>query len=232
MYDLCLLNVIVPREQAPQLDAFWDMHHIGTHTSMLCRGTATKSLLDLLGLENSEKTLAYVMTSNAIAKRLMNALVSEMGLNMPGNGVAFTVPVGSVAGSSSLNILTHNQDIILEEVKKDVTYLYELIIAIVNRGHVDDVMDVARSAGAPGGTVIHAKGTGAQYAKKFFGVSLAEEKEIVLIAAKTDKKTAIMKAVAENVGVGTPAGAIAFSLPISDVAGLREFDSTAKKEEE
>jgi len=232
MYDLCLLNVIVPREQAPQLDAFWEMHHIGTHTSMLCRGTATKSLLDLLGLENSEKTLAYVMTSNAIAKRLMNALVSEMGLNMPGNGVAFTVPVGSVAGSSSLNILTHNQDIILEEVKKNVTYLYELIIAIVNRGHVDDVMDAAREAGAMGGTVIHAKGTNRGNENMFFGVSIADEKEMLLILSTAEQRKTIMRSIMDKAGVHSPAHTVMFSLPVSSVAGLRSIMVAAGEIEE
>lgn len=38
-------------------------------------------------------------------------------------------------------------------------FLYELIIAIVNCGHADTVMDAARAAGAAGGTVLHAKGT-------------------------------------------------------------------------
>ena len=35
---------------------------------------------------------------------------------------------------------------------------YELIIAIVDKGTSDLVMDAARAAGAPGGTVLHAKG--------------------------------------------------------------------------
>ena len=85
----------------------------------------------------------------------------------------------------------------------------------------------ARSAGAPGGTVLHAKGTGAGYAEKFFGVSLAEEKDVVLIAAKAGNKAAIMQAVAEKAGPDMPAGAIAFSLPVSAVAGLRDFEEEA-----
>ena len=39
--------------------------------------------------------------------------------------------------------------------------------------------------------------------------------------ARSEEKTAIMKAIKENAGPGTPAGAICFSLPISSVAGLR-----------
>ena len=86
------------------------------------------------------------------------------------------------------------------------------------------VMDAARSAGAGGGTVLHAKGTGRARAQKFFGVSLADEKDVVYIVAHADEKAAIMQAIADNAGPGTRAGAICFSLPISQVAGLRERD--------
>ena len=37
---------------------------------------------------------------------------------------------------------------------------HELVVVVCNHGYTDDVMDVARSAGAGGGTVLHAKGTG------------------------------------------------------------------------
>jgi len=49
-------------------------------------------------------------------------------------------------------------------------------------------MDAARSAGAGGGTVIHANGTGMESARKFLGVSLAAEKEIIFIVTRTEEK--------------------------------------------
>ena len=105
-----------------------------------------------------------------------------------------------------------------------MNFAHELIIVILNEGHVDLVMDAARSAGAGGGTVLHAKGTGSVGTEKFFGVSLADEKDMVYIVAHSDEKAAIMRAVTEKAGPGTPSGAICFSLPISSVAGLRSRD--------
>jgi len=87
------------------------------------------------------------------------------------------------------------------------------------------VMNAARAAGARGGTILHAKGTGAQVAQTFFGVSLATEKEILLIVAPSSEKTAIMKAIAQTQGPGTPSGAISVSLPVSSVAGLKTSDT-------
>ena len=77
--------------------------------------------------------------------------------------------------------------------------------------------------GATGGTVLHAKGTGKEHAEKFYGVSLAEEKDMIYILASADKKTEIMKAITTQCGRETPMGAVCFSLPVSEVAGLRRL---------
>ena len=49
-------------------------------------------------------------------------------------------------------------------------------------------MDAARAAGAGGGTVIHAKGTGMEGAAQFLGMELVNEKELVLIVSRTAGK--------------------------------------------
>ena len=85
-------------------------------------------------------------------------------------------------------------------------------------------MDAARHADAPGGTVIHAKGTGAEHARRFLGISLAEEKEMVFIVVRTQQKNAIMKAIMEQAGTASPAGGIIFSLPVTSTAGLRMLE--------
>ena len=87
-------------------------------------------------------------------------------------------------------------------------------------------MDAARSAGAYGGTVIHAKGTGMEQAEKFMGVTLASEKEIIFIVAKKEQKNDIMKAVMEQAGMQSKAKSIVFSLPVTDTAGLRLMEDS------
>ena len=46
--------------------------------------------------------------------------------------------------------------------------MYELLVTIANTGYSDTIMKAARSAYAPGGTIIHAKGTGMEEVKIFF----------------------------------------------------------------
>ena len=173
------------------------------------------------------------MTSRARAGRLLARLVREMGLDMPGAGIAFTTPVGSVAGATSLRSLTEGQDIIMGEVTDmPAAFLYELIIAIVNRGHADTVMDAARAAGAAGGTVLHAKGTQPGESSQFFGLSIAEEKEMLLILTAAGDRSRIMRAVMDHAGVQSPAHTVMFSLPVESVAGLRSVMAAAGQREE
>lgn len=101
---------------------------------------------------------------------------------------------------------------------KDTTF--ELLVAIANQGYSELVMDAAREAGANGGTVIHAKGTGMERAEKFLGVSLAVEKEMIVMVTETKTKNAIMEKIMEKAGMGSKAKTIVFSLPVTSAVGL------------
>lgn len=92
-------------------------------------------------------------------------------------------------------------------------YDSELIIIVANRGYVDMVMNVARRAGATGGTVIHARGTGVDSSEKFFGVTIGAEKEMIFVVAEKEKRNDIMKAIMNEAGENTNAGSVLFSLP-------------------
>lgn len=189
---------------------------------MLGNGTATPGQLRGLGLEASEKALIAAFVSGNEVKSFFKQAKKEMTIDVPGNGVMMCVPVKSIGGGRAMAYMTNGKEI--DKNNPAMDFQHELIIVILNSGFTDDVMDTAREAGAGGGTVIHAKGTGAKLANKFFGVSLAEEKEVIMIAERSDKKADIMRAIAENMGPTTPAGAISFSVPISEIAGIRNVD--------
>ena len=98
---------------------------------------------------------------------------------------------------------------------------HELIVIISEQGYTELIMEAAREAGAYGGTVLHAKGTGMEIAEKFMHMSLAAEKEVIYIVSRTEQKNAIMQAVMKKAGPDSKAKAITFSLPVTDTAGLR-----------
>ena len=72
---------------------------------------------------------------------------------------------------------------------------HTLLTVIVNHGYADDVMAEARKAGAAGGTILNARGTGKEEDVKFFGITLVPEKEMLLIVAENAKAPAILEAI-------------------------------------
>ncbi|HWP80013.1 MAG TPA: P-II family nitrogen regulator [Candidatus Acidoferrum sp.] len=109
----------------------------------------------------------------------------------------------------------------------------QMILAVVNRGFADEAMDAAREAGAAGGTIIHAKGTGDGEDTRFYGITIQHEKEMLLILARACERKAIMQAVAARVGMRTPGQGIVFSLPVSGAVGLTaQYDCEDEDENE
>ena len=91
-----------------------------------------------------------------------------------------------------------------------------LITSIINHGFADEVMAVARAAGARGGSVITARGTGTEDDVKFFGISLVPEKEILMIAAPEKALAPILAAIHEVSDLSEPGSGIAYTMNIEE----------------
>ena len=107
---------------------------------------------------------------------------------------------------------------------------YEVILAIVNDGFADDVMAVAKEQGARGGTIINARGVAKEDAAAFFGINVHSEKEIVMIVVPKHIKDDVLNAIYKEMGMAKKAQGIAFSLPVTDVAGLVEVEQKPSEE--
>ena len=213
---------IVDRDKADVMNKIYKELDLPLTVTLLGKGTATGQHLEMLGLVAKEKSFITTVADREKTQQLMKNAKRRLFIDIPGNGIVMAVPIKSVGGGRTLAYFTNSA----QESKgvPDMNFDHELIVVILNQSYVDDVMIAARDAGAGGGSVLHGKGIGAKYTQKFFEVSLSNEKEIVLIAAKSSQKTAIMQAIVEHAGPDTPAGAIVFSLPISSVAGMRDLD--------
>ncbi len=232
MSQLYMMGLITSRSLRNKYTPFFKEHNLYTTIGTLGSGTANSDILDYFGMEASEKVIYFSFVTANTWRQVKRDLYSQMKIDIPGRGIAFLVPLSSVGGKRTLQYLIVDQELAIEEESTLKNTDYELLITIANAGYIDVIMDAARSAHAPGGTVIHAKGTGAEYAKKFLGISLAEEKELVLNVVRTTQKNAIMKAIMEQAGIGTKAGAICFSLPVTSVAGIRMLADMKDMDEE
>lgn len=223
MKDLNLMLTIVRRSEEKEFAEFFHKHETPTVFSLHADGTTNSRTLSLLGIERTEKVMLFTVVSGESAAKLMKGLSREMYIDMPDRGIALACPLASVGGAAALSALT--QGTINEKDGNIMNTERELIVIIANRNTTDLVMDAARAGGAGGGTVLHAKGTAANGSEKFFGVSLAEEREMIFIVAKGEDRNAIMRSVMQKAGAGTAANALTFSLPISHTAGFVSLDS-------
>ena len=112
------------------------------------------------------------------------------------------------------------------------TEAYEVIFAIVNAGVADDVMDVARELGVRGGTILNARGVVKEDAAAFFGITLHADKEILMMVVEKTIRDNVLRAIYKELDMAKKAKGIAFSLPVSDVAGLAlPVEETTEAEE-
>ena len=225
MQKMYLVLTITNREDEKEFTSFFTSKEIPVVYSTPCHGTAKKNVLNLFGIEESLKTAHYLVLTESKKDELLTALTKEMAIDLPNRGIAVSIPLTSIGSRHALEAFSdgHPNDETEKEVKDMSQYETELIIAICESGYTEMVMEAAREAGAGGGTVVHAKGTGAKYAK-FFGLTIADEKEMIYIVSSKENKKNIMTSIIQGAGPHTDAHAVVFSLPVSETAGLRIFD--------
>ena len=221
MSELNLMITIVNRPDTRRFLELYEGEGLELMLATVGRGTAASEMFDYFGLEASDKTVLLSVVTGDTWKRVKSGMRSKLRIDIPGTGISFIVPVSSIGGKRQLEFLTSGQNFELGEESSLKETRYELLVIVTNLGYTEMVMDAAREAGAGGGTVIHAKGTGMEKAEQFLGVKLASEKEMVLIVVRQERKNPIMRAIMEHAGMKSKAKSIVFSLPVTDTAGLR-----------
>ena len=220
--ELNLVMSIIDRGKRERQEAIYRSLGLKVALTMLGRGTATSAELLRRGLATTEKAIMATVADRESTRRLITQTKVVMFIDIPGNGIMLSIPIKSIGGAQTMAYLLDKKP--MDSEKPKMEFAHELIYVILNEGYSDMVMDAARPAGAGGGTVISAKGTMLKQEEKFHGMSIADEKEVVLIVASAKNKADIMRAIMEKAGVQTKAGAVCFSLPVSQVAGLRRME--------
>ena len=179
-------------------------------TVLMGRGTAESSMMAFLGLGDSSKDIVFTLATDDRIGRIVEAIETcnlqdrhkagiSILLDVPHilkHVVPGSFPIPPSERSHSMNQPSHT-----------------LIVFIVNNGYADDAMAAARKAGATGGTILHARGTGKEEDVKFFGLNLVPEKEILLILEENGKAQAILEAIQSVECFREPGAGIAFCLP-------------------
>jgi nitrogen regulatory protein PII len=99
---------------------------------------------------------------------------------------------------------------------------FKLIIAFVDDSKTESIMDAAREAGATGCTIINnARGEGIKESKTFFGLTLATQRDVLLLLVEQHLSRHILEYIAE---VGEfdekPGTGIAVLIDVEDAMGI------------
>ncbi|MGB4045717.1 MAG: hypothetical protein WBK22_06680 [Halanaerobiales bacterium] len=165
-------------------------------TIFLGTGTVDNRLLEILSLDHVRKEIAIMVTESSVAYEALDKLNEKFHFDKPNHGIAFIIPVSEVYGTRD-----SVSETIIKKDRGDENTMYKAIFTIVDRGKGENVMDAAKSAGAKGGTIINARGSGIHETKILFSMPIEPEKEVVMILAKNEIVDNISSAIREELKI-------------------------------
>ena len=195
-------------------------------------GTARSSVLDYLGIGSTDKAVVCSLIPERDEMRILHEIRTKMSLYLVGKGISFTLPLSAVSRIVAGGVAGAAEKMTEEEDMTEETRKYDLIVAAVAAGNVDEAMEAARSAGAAGGTILRARSLGNEKIEQLAGITLQNEQELLLILTRRESRLSIMQALSDRVGLKTAAGGVLFSLPVDHVAGVGAAGGETDTQEE
>ena len=190
-----LMIAVVNNGQAERFMSIAKKAGAGGGTVVPAKGTASSKFLRMLGLGDKSKEVVLIVIDQDKGKKIVDDVRSDAKIQ----GVA------ALLGSTE---------------EKTMSNKWKMITIIVNTGYADDIMDAARKAGAQGGTITHARGTGTEEDAKFFGVQIVPEKEMIFILCKSDDTDKIVEAISSLKCLDEPGIGIIYTQDVIDFKNL------------
>jgi nitrogen regulatory protein PII len=199
----------MPRHRGEQLVEITKAAGARGGTIIPGRASANNRLLQFLSLADVDQDVVITIMGQETETVLSSIVKAAQDTTQKIRGLAMLLDVSGML----FRIPGHELEKNLES-DSDMQSEYKLITIIVNHGYADEVMHAARKAGATGGTIVTARGTGTEEDVKFFGISLVPEKEMLMIIAKTETMPAILEAVSCLPIITKPGAGIIFHMNV------------------
>lgn len=177
-------------------------------------GTVSSTILRKMGFVTNRKEIMLALIPMGLSCDYFRIFNEKFKLNEKNNGIAFTIPLSKFTDS------TRCKQQYKTVLGGDRVLKYEAIFVILNKGSVDEAIDIANSAGARGGTIIHGRGIAPQEKISLFNLMIEPEKEILMILSTEEKTPDITAALRERLSLDQPGKGILFVLDVSDAVGL------------
>lgn len=207
-----MLVVIVEHNKASKVLHLADEKGVTASVAMLGRGTASRTIFDYLGLNDKKKAVLMLFGKTEEITDLADYLVEKLEMDKPNHGIAYIESAFNVFG-------TEDNANGSENIKRGEN-MYNAIYTIVEKGNADDVIEAAQKGGSRGGTVIHARGSGSEEARKVFNMLIEPEKEIVLIISEEAKTKDIVESIRKETQIEEEGKGIIFVTNVVNTYGL------------
>ncbi|MDE5832937.1 MAG: P-II family nitrogen regulator [Desulfovibrio sp.] len=185
-------------------------------TAVFGTGTSQSTFWRMLCLGDVDKEIIFTVAPPPIMGRIREALrmAPDLCVKMPGIGIILDIDNFFHFGAKTDPELRSAANAMADNMSQKIER--SLLFIVVNAGLADELIDVARDAGATGGTVLKARGTVREKDDSFFGITIVPEKEILLILVLKEQEEKISKAIRESEHLDQPGVGIMFSLPADD----------------
>ena len=204
MEAMKLILSIVERGQGAAMLRLYRKRHVPIHLQCAGKGTATSEIMDILGLDSSEKDVLISFAAASAAKKLLHDLDNELRGHTGGAGIVVSVPVSGL-NSLVANLAAYYAEGLREKEEEPMERTENSLILVVC---------------ARGGTVIRGRLSGRKELEQAYEIDLAEEREIVAIVVPTGLRAPIMEAINTEHGLRSEAQAALCSLPIEQIVRL------------
>lgn len=209
-----VLLSIVERDKGKKLIKELEGINIKVNFQCVGLGTAPTEMMDIFGIGSKDKDIVISLGNEMVVKDTMANFGTTFESDTKYGGLMIMLKT-SAANRILTEILGFN---IYKNSEKGNGSMknehnYNLIIISVNEGYSDDVMQVARKAGATGGTVIKGRLANVEQFADIAQNDVDDEREILCILAPHKTSAQIMEDVNKEFGITSAANGIIVSVP-------------------
>lgn len=209
-----ILLSIVERDKGNKLIKELESINIRVNLQCVGLGTAPTEMLDIFGLGTKDKDIVISVGSQNAVIDMMSNFGTTFESHSKYGGIMIILKA-TAANRILTEILSFKNDKISEkgnDLMKNEHH-NNLIVISVNEGFSDDVMQLARKAGATGGTVIKGRLASIEQFAELGKNDVDGEREILFILAPTKTSAQIMEDVNKEFGITSPANGIIVAIP-------------------
>lgn len=176
-------------------------------------GTAPTEMMDIFGLGTNVKDIIISLGATHDIKDMMSNFGEIFQSHSKFGGIMIVLDVSAASRVLTEILNFNNQNYERELANMQNENSNNLIVISINEGYSEDVMHVARKAGATGGTVIKGRLADVEQFAEFMDTKADGEREMLCILAPSKVSKQIMEEVNREFGLTSSANGIIFALP-------------------